>query len=246
MKNLRIFLVSTFLVSLLAGIWAGNYIFPQQTNHPPINPSPPTILSTPGKQDGVWLIAVDRINNSTPKIKGVWLLAYIIGYEKLIPLPFFPTDNFLHDTELVKSFRITEGHQIAPAFWDKLPKHGQIDQKYIVVDEIAAVEIINFFGGVTIEGKHLNGREIISQSKNPQSDPHFRIKQQTVIMDSICKSIFNNQAIPDLAKLHRKIEKNILTNLDLGEQSMEIQKYLFNGEYKVCEFPDVDEISSKP
>jgi hypothetical protein len=246
MKNLRFFLVSTFLVSLLAGIWAGNYIFPQPKNHPPITPTPSTSKSILGKQDGVWLIAVDRINKTTPKIKGVWLLAYIIGYEKLIPLPFYPSDNSQQDTELVKSFRITDSHQIAPAFWDNLPKHGQIDQKYIVVDEIAAVEIINFFGGVTIEGKHLSGIEILSQAKNTQSDPHFLIKRQTVIMDSICKSIFNNQSVPDFPKLRRKIEKNILTNLDLGEQSMEIEKYLFNGEHKICEFPDYDEISSKP
>lgn len=249
MKIIRLFLISTFIISLLAGIWAGSFIFRRKISFQHTTISTQNISSTPGKQEGIWLIAADRLNDNAPQIKGVWLMAYINGYAKLKPLPLFPSDNPKRDKELMNSFRITKDHRISPEFWDEIQKINQGVTNYIVFDEVAAVEIINYFGGVTIDGKHLNGIEIMVQSQNTKKDPQYLIRRQTVIMDSLCKTIFNSQPAPDFKQLQRTIKNHILSNLDLNEQTLEWQTLFLDGGHKMCEFPDLytqPPISSTP
>lgn len=249
MKILRLFLVASFTISLLAGLWAGTFIFQKRHISHQTNEPTQTVASTLGKQEGIWLIAVDQLNVSAPQIKGIWLLAYIPSYVKLKLLPLYPTNDPQHDSELVNTFRIVNNQQIAPEFWDYLQKHGQTVRNYIIFDAVSAAEIINYFGGVTIQGKHLNGFEVLVKSPDPRNDPQSSIKLQIDVMDSLCKSIFSTQPVPDFNKLQIKIKNHILSNLDLAEKLKEWRIQILNGDHKICDFSDlVDKppISPKP
>jgi hypothetical protein len=254
MNTFRIFLIASFLISLLAGFWAGTFIFQENTpktlSQQPYTPSQ-SVSTTPGKQEGIWLIAVDRLSDTdtTPRIQNVWLITYITNYVKIKPLPVYPSDNPQHDLELIKTFKFTSNKQIAPAFWDFLAKHGQNVRDYIIFDEVAEAEVINFYGGVTIEGKYLNGLEALAQTPDSWNDPQASLKGQIAIMDSLCKNIFNTQPAPDLYKLQKKVGNHLLSNLDLDEKSKELQKQIIKGNHIICEFPDLSQkpqFSSKP
>jgi hypothetical protein len=249
MKILRLFLIASFLISLLAGFGAGTYLFHRINNPTQTFSAGATIPVFPGGQENIWLIAVDRLNKTTPQIEGIWLFAYIPNYTTITPLPLFPSDNSQLDAELVKAFRLTTDRKIAPEFWDFLQKHDHPTIDYIVFDEVAAASIINTYGGVSIKGKHLSGLEALAQVPKTWDDPQGSLQGQIAIMDSVCKSIFNNPTTPDMDKFHKEIDNHILSNLDLGKKSMEWQKMIVSGNHKVCDFSDLYEkipLTSKP
>lgn len=248
MKILRLFLAIVFIISLLAGFWAGHTIFQPKLAAQPIQTTDQDINFTSGTQEGVWLIAVDHITETTPQIKGIWLLTFIIGYNKLKPLPFFPTENAQNDAELEAAFHLDNNHQISPAFWESLKKRGQPIQNYIIFDEVAASAIITQFGGVTIDGKHMDGLEVIAQSQDIRQDPQSEINNQIAIMNSLCKNIFTRQSVSNFESLQLKMKSHSLSNIDPSIQLAAYQK-LTSGNYTNCEFPDLYKkpaISAKP
>jgi len=249
MKILRLFLLASFLISLLAGFGTGSYLF-HRLNAPSQTLSPvKTIQTSPGRQESIWLIIVDRLNKTTPKILGIWLFTYIPNYTTITPLPLFPSDNSQQDAELVKAFRLTTDRKIAPEFWDFLQKHDHPSKDYVVFDEVTAASIINIYGGVSIKGKHLSGLEALAQVPKTWDDPQGSLQGQIVIMDSVCKSIFDNHTTPDMAKFQKEVRNHIFSNLDLGKKLMEWQKMIVIGSHKVCDFSDVYEktrLTSKP
>ena len=243
MKILRFFLFITFLTSILAGFWAGNRIF--YKDQPVISDanSQPDQAGLPGRQEGIWLIGVDQINKSTPQIKGIWLLTFITGYNKLKPLPFYPSNNAQNDAELEQTFRIDGNSRVSGDFLNSLQARSQPVQNYIIFDEVAAAEMINYFGGVSINGSHMDGSEIFKQSQELLQQPQLRIDRQIVIMSNLCNRIFSDSPAPDFAALQKKVTSHILSNLDLSEQLIMYQKLIANGNRTVCEFP---ELNKKP
>jgi hypothetical protein len=249
MKTLRLFLIASFIVSLLAGLWAGKLIFKAKQNIRQTSSHTKGISTKPGEQEGIWLIVVDQLNSSTPQLEGIWLFVYITNYMTVKPLPLFPSDNPERDAELAKVFHLTSDDKITPAFWDYLKAHGYPVRDYIIFDEIAAAGIINYYGGVNIQGNHLNGLEALTQTPKSWEDPIRSLQNQIAIMDSLCKSVFNSQPAPDLYKLQEEVNHHLLSNLDLSKKSKEWQKLIASGNHKVCDIPELYEkmqISSNP
>jgi len=249
MKILRLFILASFLISLLVGFGAGSYLF-NRRNTPTHTLTPVVkINSSPGMQKSIWLIAVDRLNNTTPKIEGMWLLAYIPNYTTITPLPLFPSGNSKQDAELVKTFSITKDREISPEFWDYLRKHDHPTQDYIIFDEVAAASIINLYGGVRLKGKRLTGFEALTQVPKTWDDPQGALQGQIVIMDSVCQSIFNSHNPPNLDNIYKAVGNHISSNLDLGKKLKEWQALIVSGKQKVCDFSDlynITHLTSKP
>jgi hypothetical protein len=241
MRILRLFLIASFLISLLAGFGAGTYFFHRINNPTHTISTSTTVPTIPGKQESIWLIVVDRLYKTTPKIEGIWLLAYIPNYTTITPLPLFPSDNPQLDAELAKAFRLTTDRKIAPEFWTFLQKHNHPAKDYIVFDEVAAASIINIYGGVSIKGKQLSGLEALAQVPKTWDDPHGSLQGQIAIMDSVCKSIFNNPTTHDMDKFQKEVGNHILSNLDLSKKLVEWQKMIVSGSHKVCNFSDLYE-----
>ena len=249
MKILRLFLIASFLISLLAGFGAGTYLF--QRIHKPkrIISTDTTVTTIPGGQESLWLIIVDRLNNAAPKIEGIWLLTYIPNYTSITPLPLYPSENSQQNADLTRVFRFTTDRKIAPEFWDFLQKHNHPAKDYVVIDEVAAVSIINIYDGVTIRGKRLSGLEALAQVPKTWDDPQGSLQGQIDIMDSLCKSMFKNRTIPDMEKFQFEVSNHISSNLDLGKKLKEWQKMMVSGNQKVCNFSDLYEqtrLTSKP
>jgi hypothetical protein len=239
MKILRLFLIASFLISLLAGIGAGTFLFHNKANPRQASPTSSSLPKFPGGQESIWLIAVDRLNVPTPRVEGIWLLAYIPNYPTITPLPLFPSDNPQQDTELAKMFRFSSGRKIAPEFWDFMKKHNHPVGDYIVFDEVAAVSIMNLYGGVRIQGKLFSGMEALAHIPKTWDDPQGSLRGQVAVMDSVCKSIFNGQSgqtIPGMDMVNKEIGKHILSNLNLEKKSVEWQKVISSGNHKVCDF----------
>jgi hypothetical protein len=248
MRILRLFLIASFMISLLAGFTAGTYLF-NRLDNPTESFNTATTVHTPGGQESIWLIVVDRLSETNPKIVGIWLLAYIPKYTTITPLPLFPSDNSMNNAELVKAFHFTTDRKIAPEFWAFLEKHDHPAKDYVVIDEVAVASIINIYDGVSIKGKRLSGVEALAQVPKTWEDPQGSLQGQIAIMDSLCKSIFNSPTPPDLNKFQKEVRNHILSNLDLGKKMNEWQKMMASGNQKICNFSDLYEkppLSSKP
>jgi hypothetical protein len=249
MKILRVFLVTTFLISLLAGFTAGTFFFQYKIKSAQTSSVNTGVNHFPGKQENIWIIVVDRLNIATPKIVGIWLFAYIPNYTSIKPLPLYPSDNSQQDADLVNAFRVTSDRKVAPEFWNYLQNHNYPAQDYIVFDEIAVASIINIFGGVSVQGKHLSGLEALAQLPKTWDDPRGSLHGQITLMDSVCKSILNSHTFPDMFKLQIDVRKHITSNLDMGKKSKEWQTMIASGNRKVCDFVDLYEkiqLTSKP
>lgn len=239
MIKIRIFLVSSFFMSVLAGFWSGTQVFriekheTKQASYPYLRPT-----KVPGDQDGIFIIVIDNLNGPKPKLEGVWLFTYITNYVAIKPLPLYPSENSLQDDELVKSFQLTSNYEIAKVFWDFLQNHGHPVRDYILVDEIALVALINLFGGITIQGKYMLGPEVLDSIPNSWDDPIGSMIGQIAVIDSMCKSVLHSNPTIDWHEFHVGIKDHLVSNLDLEVKSQEWQKIIASGKYKVCDFPD--------
>jgi hypothetical protein len=249
MKILRLFLIASFSLSLLAGIMAGNFFFRRSNNSVQTSSTSTSTPDSPDVQHSIWLITVDRLNTTTPKVEGIWLLAYIPSYATMKLLPLLPSDNSQNDAELAKTFRFTKGRQLVPEFWNTIQKLGHSTRDYIIFDEVAVASIINSFGGVSIHGMHLSGLEAVTQIPKTWDDPQGSLQGQIVVMDNVCKNIFDNHTLPDIDILQNEVGKHIVSNLDLGKRLVEWQNSINSGQHKVCDFTDLYKkifLSEKP
>ncbi len=239
MKISRIFLIVIFLLSLLAGYSAGHFLFIKKNKS---LQTPPQIINSSnstGAQESLWLITIDQFGKSDPTIIGIWLLTYIPNYTKIKPLPFYPSENIQANAEIDKNFHLTSGQNISPEFWEYLQKHNFLVRNYIVIDKVVAANILDMYGGVTIQDKVLSGQDAMSQLSMPGVSPIESIQNQVIVLDCICKSIFNGAVVPNINILQKDIGKHIVSNLDLDIKLDEWRSLIINGDHKVCDFSDL-------
>lgn len=240
MKISRQFLIVVFILSLLAGYTAGQFLFNHKNKiqHDVVNKTV-AIQNSSGDQESLWLITIDRLDEPDPHIIGIWLLSYIPNYTKIKPLPLYPSENAQADTELAKVFHFSSDKKIASEFWDYLQDHNYTIHNYIVIDKFIAATILDMYGGVTTHGTTLSGLEVLAQLSNTQLSWDESIQKQVAVIDCICKSIFNSTIIPEMDKLQIETGKHIISNLDLTVKLKEWQSLIVTGDKKVCDFTDL-------
>jgi hypothetical protein len=238
----RIAYAMVFVIFLLLGIWSGKLSGAFKSARGPIATlranSP---LPTPSNgQKNLLVIGVDRLKSRQPRLESIWLLGYFPDNPHITLIPVFPASPGIQPAylrSLQKGLRISEQGRPSPEMLKMLQKDHIWWNNYVIVDDIAMIEIIDFLGGIQVNERRVKGALAISSFPLPQEDASAALDGQTRLLDRICQQA--NLLLPsaDLRKILNLIPDHIQTDADIF-QAIRDWRALTHGKGSiVCEFP---------
>jgi hypothetical protein len=238
----RIAYAVVFVFFLLLGIWTGKLSGTLKPARGPIatlRASSP--LPTPSNgQTNLLVIGVDRLNSREPRLESIWLLGYFPDNPRVTLIPVFPASPGTQPAYLRSlrgSLRISEHGRPGPEMLKALRKDHIWWNSYVIVDDIAMIEIIDFLGGIQVNDRRVKGALAISSFPLPQEDASASLEGQTWLLDRICQQA--NLLLPsaDLRKILNLIPDHIQTDADIF-QAIQDWRALTHGKGNIeCEFP---------
>lgn len=231
-----------FAIFLLLGIWTGRLSGTFKPARGPIatlrSNSP---LPTPSNgQTNLLVIGVDRLKSRQPRLESIWLLGYFPDEPHITLIPVFPVSPATqpaHLRSLEENLRISEGGRPSPEMLKTLQGDHIWWNSYVVIDEIAMIEIIDFLGGIQVNDQRMRGALAIGSFPLPQEDPAASLDGQTRLLRRICQQA--NLLLPsaDLRKILHLIPDHIQTNADIFQTIRDWRALTHGRENLACEFP---------
>jgi len=205
-----------------------------------------SIQSLNNGQRNILLIGVNTIDINRAQLESLWLVTNLPPNSNLQMLPIFPPgDGVVTDFEnhLLRSFKLDNknGNPILNMDFIKILKKNNFWWSgYIVIDHVAAMEILNILGTANeneeiIPGDHLN-QEHSDVIDNPQKA--FTI--QLALMQTACHGLSRLSPIPDLQQLLILRPAHLITDLDLNQLLLEWKTLLLNQQMPNCKFPTLE------
>jgi hypothetical protein len=100
----------------------------------------------PEDQYNLLIIQVDDLEKPNVALKSVWLVVYYSDSPRVDLFPIFPFRNKESTQQISNSFTLTADKEPCQDFWKQLDAFGSWWNGYILLDEIAAAQIISFLG----------------------------------------------------------------------------------------------------
>jgi hypothetical protein len=241
-SSLRVAYPVVFIVFMLLGIWTGKI---SGTFRPARGPlatwqanSP---LSTPSNgQTNLLVIGVDRLRSRQPRLESIWLVGYFPDSPHLTLIPVFPpppNGDPAYLQSLGESFRVSENGVPGQETLRTLQEDHIWWNSYVIIDNIAMIEVIDFLGGIQVNDRRIKGALAISSFPLPEEDASASLDGQTDLLQRICRQTNLLPPSADLRKILSLIPDHIQTDADIF-QAMREWRTLNNGRGNlVCEFP---------
>jgi hypothetical protein len=212
MKILRFTPLITFGACVLAGLWLSQSLF---TRSPSItNPKESSLFSPDGGKN-LTLIIVDQLGSPTPTLSGIWLLALSKDNPTVDLIPGFPTLDQDKNQAIAQAFGLTPKNQPDTQFIDALRKQHLPLDHYLILDEEAVAQIIDLFGGISINGTIFDGKQIIQGAHMAGKSPEASLSAQITLVDQLCERFAQQNPPPNLHKLIYPLSHHTSTNLDM-------------------------------
>jgi hypothetical protein len=155
-------------------------------------------------QSNILLVLVDGLEQKSPALEGVWLVAHIADRPSLTFLPLYPASSVqaaARSTRLAQLFKLNERGDLDEQFKDAI-RAGQIEwETTVLIDEQSIAELIDHTGGIDLGKGRIDGLVAVKQLLSPQQDPQTALQVQAHIIQQICPA-----AIETLHEADPKVE----------------------------------------
>jgi len=198
----------------------------------------PVPLSPPATgQRNLLVIGIDDLSSPSPRLESVWLVSYFPGQSAFTLFPIYPDilekNNSDHEA-LVKDFSLDANDAPNQAFFDLLGRETWWNN-YLVIDEAGWATILDFLGGVIIDGRLLDGSGAPG-SLTLWDDPFASARGQTALLQAAClraATLRQEDAIQGLSLLAPHLRSDLDLTQDPQDWSTETGSRLGLR----CEFP---------
>lgn len=237
-----------FLTLMISGLWMGRSIGAKFEGHAGTigTVAHNARQSVKTGQRNILIIGVDDLTSSVSQLRSVWLLIHFPDELDLTFIPLYPgTRNGVPvvDPELEKSFSLDRDGIPSATFFDSLGELVWWDN-YIVMDEFALAEGIDFLGGIAIEGELLDGHRVIDSISAADKDLLEALVSQVNLLDSICRHIARGSFPSRMEQLIPRLADHYQSDIDLHDFMNEWRNSLSElSNPLVCEFPTLDFIT---
>jgi len=127
-------------------------------------------------QQNILLVLVDRLDGGSqpPNLKGVWLVAYLPSSPFVTLMPLYPEalqGGAAEDANLENLFNFSPDGGPESQFLEALRAKDIRWDNYIVVDEFALLDMVDFMGGIELEQGYITDSSVVAwltlSSKQP-------------------------------------------------------------------------------
>lgn len=253
MKYLRsIPYLAIFLANLLIGYLGGLRVLPtNQREAASTAKSTSIITDTPipslaNGQRSLLLITVDQLEKQQPQLTGIWLVLYVQSDPRLTLMPIYPAPDMKDSgKELSDAFHLQNNAGSIgpdPIFLDLIKKQVPWWSGYILLDDAAIVEVIDFMANFQQASKSLEPTHFskIVSELSMWEDPYAALFGQASLYQEMCWGMAWLESGTQLAKIQDRFalkEGHFSTDLVADQILAELQNLRGQGGSIVCEFP---------
>ncbi len=183
-----IFSILAFIACLLVGIQAGSQSLHPSTSSATDTPNP---WISPSEQRTILVIVADDLSQPNPALEAVWLALYRPDLPKLTFLPLFPEspagDN-PSSPDLAGAFSL-EKKQPSASFLKKLAAYQVRWNGYLLTDEFAVSQSIDWMQGIDLSGSPISGQAAVDSLVSPALDRTAALASQKTLVGALCQRI---------------------------------------------------------
>jgi hypothetical protein len=167
---------------------------------PDTRPSSPPIA---GAQTTVLILGIDKLDTTDPRLMAVWVLTYrqpasnvfLLG----LPLDYMPASG---GEPLGQRFAYDGTANPAPSFLQAIAEAVPLPLDAIaLLDQQAYAAVVDFAGGIELNGSHLSGQQVISVFSLLENDPKALLRTQEQILQALAQQGPQLSPAPDLSPL---------------------------------------------
>jgi len=205
-----------------------------------------SIQSLNNGQRNILLIGVNTIDINKAQLESLWLVTYLPTDSNIQMLPIFPSGNGAvsdFENHLLRSFKLDNmnGNPILDQDFIKLLKNNNFWWSgYIVIDHVAAMEILSILGKVNENGEIISGDQLNNEHSEVIDNPQKAFAIQLALMQTACHGLSGLSPNPDLQQLLLLSPTHLITDLDLNQLLLEWKTLLLNQQIPNCKFPTLE------
>jgi hypothetical protein len=182
----------TALLLIAAGFFALGIASVILRPRSPISPTFSTPAATSAApnapQETALILGVDDLQSESPHLVAVWLAAHRPPGDSLF-LFGLPVDAATAEgPTLEESFAWSSDEGPDPAFLDAVRSISPLPLEFtVVLDETAFAGLIDFLGGVELDGADVGGREVLGVMSLLTSDPSAALEAQRRLLEALAR-----------------------------------------------------------
>ncbi len=188
---------------------------PEETVDLPPTPSPTFTTESSPPLLSVLIIGVNELSGPAPSLRAVWNLLYDEA-GKTIYLHGISIDSGSRALKDIFAWSSVEG--LDQAFMDALYQILPLSPDLIVVnDDIAFASIINYLGGVDIEGAKFDGESVLAFLSLSGDKPEILLNNQALILEALVPQALSSAPSPELTQLIELIPEHVYISQDVTD-----------------------------
>jgi hypothetical protein len=168
------------------------------------------------EQTSILILGVDDLLAPNPALRAVWYVSYRLPGRDIfvLGLPIDCPVSSPTDAELRTLFAWSPQSGIARSFLEglssQLPPSPDVT---LVLDEQAFAGLVDFLGGVTLEGAHLDGSQVVSVLALLSDQPDAFLNMQQKIINALVAEAPALGTSPDLTTLIQYVPQHAYSSL---------------------------------
>ena len=252
--SLRVPFLLSFGICLVLGFSLGTSISRSKGNaasYKEIVSSHSLSSSLPTGQRNILLISIDQLTAPKPRLESVWMVLYIPGDPSITLVPIFPVAGSAPSSQypdLQNKFELGPDHAPTKKFIEGLKALNLWWDHYLVLDEMAQVELINRLGQITTRNNPVNGLRAVANLPLAWVNPHGALLAQATLLKEICREVA--QVNPDVkwgqSRLLEEMSDHLMTDMTMAQVQSEWKVMASSEGQLSCSFPTLSQAVSQP
>ncbi len=217
--SITILSIIAFLAFLFTGMKVGEKILA----HPASASQGKTSTTFPDQEDKFLLvIQVEDLSTKKPYLEGVWLINFqsqkpAFGFFPLLPSQ---ADNGMErDQELASAFSLNAENQPASKFFKILSNRNVSWQGYMIIDQWATIEIIDFLGGIDLGEGLQSGIQVIGGMHSRSQNRLLAQHDQANLLQGACRRAAETSQATSQAITFSQLLTSLPRHLSTGDIS---------------------------
>jgi len=207
----------------------------------PTQPDPTPAPVVPEGQMNLLIIGVNHLQSEKPRLDAVWMAMTLPGSPRLTLMPIYPVAGEAADSpapSIHRLFALDENGHPSPTFLSALKTNGLWWSGYLVVDQIALIELVEFVNDLDVEAEApINGVLAVTGLPESDEDAPRALAGQTELAAELCRRTLRLSPAVDLKPLFQLFPDHARTDLDARDLASAWVKLREMNHAFSCEFP---------
>jgi hypothetical protein len=206
-------------------------------------------------QRNILIIGIDRLEAPGPRLEGIWLALYVPTNPKITLMPIYPslTQNQTgyqanQDSTLTSEFGLDENRKPDSSFLKALQDRGLWWNNFVVLDELAMVQIIDLTNNIGERGDtvqehsyQLTGIRALADLPLPWENPLAAVLSQAKLLADLCHQAPEVQPAKEVETsiFSDQLSHHMVTDINADQVSKDWSSMMGIGTGISCEFPSL-------